>query len=121
MQRVPWKRLSHPAPGVRILFDQGVPAPLRRHLTDHAVETASELGWATLTDREMLDQAEASGIDLFITTDRNLKHQQVLAGRALAILVLSTTSWPRIRQQAMAVAQAVDAMATGAYREFEIS
>jgi hypothetical protein len=32
----------------------------------------------------MLDQAEASGIDLFITMDRNLKHQQELAGRAVS-------------------------------------
>jgi predicted nuclease of predicted toxin-antitoxin system len=119
-----WHRainVSQPAPGLRILFDQGVPAPLRRHLAGHAVETASELGWATLTDREMLDQAEASGIDLFITTDRNVKHQQALVGRALAILVLSTTSWPRIRQRAMAVAQAVNATETGTYRELEIS
>jgi predicted nuclease of predicted toxin-antitoxin system len=102
MQRVRWRQLSQPAPGVRILFDQGVPAPLRRHLTKHAVETASERGWGTLTDREMLDQAEANGIDLLVTTDRNLKHQQVLVGRELPILVLSTTSWPRIRQRAPA-------------------
>jgi hypothetical protein len=86
MQRVRWRQLSQPAPGVRILFDQGVPAPLRRHLTKHAVETASERRWGTLTDREMLDQAEANGIDLLVTTDRNLKHQQVLVGRELAIL-----------------------------------
>jgi hypothetical protein len=43
------------------------------------------------------------------------------AGHALPILVLSTTNWPRIRQQAMAVAHAVDAMATGAYRKLDIS
>jgi len=104
---------------VQILFDQGVPAPLRRHLTDHTIKTASELSRATLTDRELLDRAEADGFDLLITTDRNRKHQQVLSGRRLAILVLSTTSWPRLRQQATAVARAVDTMSAGDYRELE--
>jgi hypothetical protein len=102
------------------LFDQGVPAPLRRHLPDHRVETAYELGWATLTDRQLLDRAEADGFHLLITTDRNLKHQQVLSGRDLATLVLSTTSWPRIRQHARAVAQAADLMTAGDYRELAI-
>jgi len=105
---------------VRILFDQGTPAPLRGFLTGHRVETCSERGWSTLTDRELLDQAEAAGFDLFITTDRNLKHQQGLLGSRLAILVLSTTSWPRIRQRGTAVALAVDAMSSGDYRELRI-
>jgi len=105
---------------VRVLFDQGVPVPLRRHLADHAVKTAAELTWATLSDRELLDRAEADGFDLLITTDRNLKHQQVLTGRRLAILVLSTTSWPRIRQRATDVAQAVDAMSAGDYQDLRI-
>lgn len=105
---------------MKILFDQGVPAPLRHHLIDHAVSTASQLGWATLTDRELLDRAEASGFDLLITTDRNLKHQQTLEGRALSILVLSTTSWPRIRPRATAVGQAVATMESGDYRELQI-
>lgn len=120
MLRALWKRLRH-APGrERILFDQGVPAPLRRSLGDHRVETASERGWATLRDRELLDRAEASGFDLFITTDRNLKYQQVLSKRRMAILVLSTTSWPRIRQCVTNVAQAVDDMSAGDYRELVI-
>jgi len=105
---------------VRILFDQGVPVPLRHHLADHSVKTAAELRWATLSDRELLDRAEADGFDLLITTDRNLKHQQVLTGRRLAILVLSTTSWPRIRQRATDVAQAVDAMSAGEYQDLQI-
>ena len=84
---------------MRILFDQGVPAPLRRHLINQDVETASERGWASLTDRELLDRAESYGFDLLITTDRNLKHQQDLSSRQLAILVLCITSWPRVRKR----------------------
>ena len=38
--------------------------------------------------------------DAFITTDRNLKHQQRFVGRKLAILVLPTNDWPTIRAHA---------------------
>ena len=90
-----------------------MPVPLRRHFADHSIKTAAELRWATLTHRELPDRAEAVGFDLLITTDRNLKHQQVLTGQHLAILVLFTTSWPRRRQQATDIAPAVGAMSAG--------
>src|SRR5438552_17848485 len=72
---------------MRILFDQGDPVPLRRALAGHTVSTAHEMGWAALDNGALLDAAEAA-FDAFITTDRNLRHQQNLTGRRLAILVL---------------------------------
>jgi hypothetical protein len=80
---------------MRILFDHGTPAPLRRTLVAHTVSTAYEMGWATLENGDLLSAAEAS-FDAFITTDQNLRHQQNLTERRLAILVLPTTSWPKI-------------------------
>ena len=82
---------------MRILFDQGTPAPFRDHLPGHSVETAYELGWSALRNGELLAKAEAA-FDLLITTDRNLRHQQNLAERRIAILVLPTTSWPRLQK-----------------------
>jgi predicted nuclease of predicted toxin-antitoxin system len=84
---------------VRILLDQGAPAPLRRALADHSVATAYEKQWDKLTNGELLAAAEES-FDLFITTDQNLRYQQNLTGRRLAILVLPTTSWPRLQPPA---------------------
>lgn len=81
---------------MRILFDQGTPAPLREHLPGHSVETAYEKGWSALRNGELLAKAEAE-FDLLITTDRNLRHQQDLAALRIAILVLPTTSWPRLQ------------------------
>ena len=75
---------------MRILFDQGTPAPLRHILAGHTVSTAYEMGWARLENGDLLNAAEAS-FDAFITTDQNLRHQQDLSGRSLAILVLPTT------------------------------
>ena len=102
---------------MRILFDQGAPQPLRHHLTGHVVHTVYEQGWSTLKNGVLLATAEQAGYDLFITTDQNLRFQQNLTGRRLAILVLKTTSWPKLRRHIGHIQRAVDAMSAGAYRE----
>ena len=76
---------------MRVLFDQGTPVPLREYLTGHQVQTAFELDWSRLSNGELLAAAEGQ-FDVLVTTDRNLRHQQSLAGRKLAVLVLPTTS-----------------------------
>jgi predicted nuclease of predicted toxin-antitoxin system len=81
---------------MKILFDQGVPAPLRRALPDHTVSTAYEMGWAELTNGDLLKQANAA-FDVLITTDQGLRFQQNLAGLRLAIIVLPTTIGPQFR------------------------
>jgi hypothetical protein len=81
---------------MRILFDQGTPVPLRDHLVEHVVTTAFELGWSNLENGALLVAAEDS-FDLLITTDQNMRYQQNITARNLRILVLMTTSWPRIQ------------------------
>jgi hypothetical protein len=83
---------------VRILFDQGTPVPLRKSLTQHEVTTAYERDWSRLKNGELLDAAEKQGFELLITTDSKLKYQQDLKSRRIAIVVLSTPSWPRIQR-----------------------
>ena len=101
---------------MRILFDQGTPAPLRDHLPGHSVETAYEKGWSALRNGELLAKAEAA-FDVLITTDRNLHHQQNLAERRIAILALPTTSWPRLQKITAEIAAAVDSLKPGQYLE----
>ena len=60
---------------MRILFDQGTPAPLRSLLSDLRVETASERGWTTLTNGELLTEAERAGFEILVTIDQNLRYQ----------------------------------------------
>jgi len=81
---------------MKILFDQGTPVPLRTFLIGHQIETAYERGWAALENGALLDAAQAAGVNLLITTDQNLKYQQSLATRLIAVVVLSSTSGPRI-------------------------
>lgn len=102
---------------MRILFDQGVPVPLRRYLGDHSIDTAYEKGWSRLSNGDLLDAAEQAGYELLITTDQNLPYQQNLGRKNLAILALPTTSWPRILSLIEDVRAAVDQIAPGDYRQ----
>ena len=100
-----------------ILFDQGTPVTLLRSLSDHLVATAYELGWSTVTNGELIHLAEQKGYGLLITTDTNLRYQQNLTGRKIAILVLTTTSLPRIRQVTAEIQSAVAVIKAGDYQE----
>jgi hypothetical protein len=105
---------------VRILFDQGTPVPLRRFLTWHDVSTAFERGWSQLKNGELLDAAESAGFAVLVTTDTNLKYQQNLVGRRLAIVVLGTPSRPRIQSAIEAVVTAIDHAEEATFAEVEI-
>src|SRR5438309_2040285 len=51
-------------PLMRILFDQGTPAPLTAFLTGHTVERVRARGWETLANGDLLTAAEAAGFEL---------------------------------------------------------
>jgi hypothetical protein len=80
------------------------------------VATAFELGWSNLTNGDLLAAAETL-FDLFITTDQQLRYQHNLAGRKLAILVLLTTSWPRISTCVPEIQEAIEKIQPGDYLE----
>lgn len=105
---------------MRILLDQGTPAPLRRHLRHHIVDTAFERGWSGLRNGELLDRAESDGYELLITTDQNLRHQQNLSRKQLAIIVLLAASWPRIQRRVDEIQAAVDRVGPGVYVEITV-
>jgi hypothetical protein len=102
---------------MKILFDQGTPAPLRTFLAGHTVETAYERGWSKLSNGALLAAAETGSFDIFLTTDQHLHNQQSLSTRRLAVVVLPTTRWPQIRLHAADVVAAVESVQPGKYRE----
>jgi predicted nuclease of predicted toxin-antitoxin system len=104
---------------MKILFDQGTPAPLRHALAGHWVATAFEKGWSNLQNGDLIRVAEADGFNALITTDQNLKYQQNLRGRRLAILIVPTTSWPKIQKRLDKVFAAVNALTPGEFRELD--
>ena len=105
---------------MRILLDQGMPVPLRLYLSDHLVDTAFERGWSNLQNGELLKVSEQDGYQLLISTDQNLKYQQNLSDRHLAIIVLLSTSWPRIQLKVDNIQASIDKIAPGDYVEIPI-
>jgi len=94
---------------LKILFDEGVPLPLRQHFLEDSVQTVQALGWSGKTDHEIIRLAEAARYDCLLTTDKNILHQQNTAAVRIEIHVLATTSWPKLQPTASTVVSEVKA------------
>ncbi|MGD0522232.1 MAG: hypothetical protein ABSA48_13315 [Terracidiphilus sp.] len=103
-----------------ILFDQATPVPLRPYLKGHTVRTAAQQGWDRLRNGDLLNAAEEAGFDMLLTTDKNMRYQQNLAGRRMAVLVLGRQQWGQLRPHVQLVVNAVNAATPGSYAEVEI-
>ena len=93
---------------MKILLDHNTPLGVRRVPANHDVQPAGQMGWATLSNTNLLDVAERAGFEIFITCDQNLAFQQNLATRRIATVVLMTNRWDDIRAQPQTVHRAVD-------------
>ena len=100
-----------------VLFDQSTPAPLRRHLKDHSVTLARELGWSRLANGDLLNAAESAGFEVFLTADKNLRYQQNLATRKIAVIVIGNAQWRILRLHVDRVALVVNEATPGSYAE----
>ena len=99
---------------MRILFDHGTPAPLRKGLGDHSVDLARERGWDTIQNGELLDKAEAEGYDVLVTTDKSLPYQQNLDRRMLTIVVVRPR-WTLVQKQFDEIRSAIEVSQPGSY------
>jgi hypothetical protein len=73
---------------MRILLDECVPRPLRRHFAGHDVRTIRGMGWAGKKNGELLALMAADGFEVLLTVDRNIRFQQNLPAAGVAVLVL---------------------------------
>jgi hypothetical protein len=105
---------------MRVLFDNGTPRGVASGLLGHAVEECRAHGWDTLRNGELLDAAEAAGFDVLVTTDRNMRHQQNLTNRTIAIVVLGKGRWRLIKNRLPEIAAAVAAAKPGSVTEVQI-
>ena len=103
-----------------VLFDQGTPVPIRPFLKEHTVQTTAERGWDTLENGELLKAAEAAGFDVLVTSDKNIRYQQNLTVRTIALVVLGNPRWPVVRLHVERVVAAVNGATPGSYTEVEI-
>jgi hypothetical protein len=105
---------------MKILFDQGTPVPLGPFLSGHLIRTAWQEGWDRIENGELIQAAEQGGFDLLLTTDKNIRYQQNLSHRRIAIIVIGKQQWPALRPHVALVVAAVEATTPGSYIELEI-
>ena len=105
---------------MRILFDNGTPRGVASGLPGHTVEECRSHRWDTLRNGELLDAAEAAGFDVLLTTDRNIRYQQNLTNRKIAIVVLGKGRWRLIKNRLPEIAAAVAAATPGSVTEVQI-
>jgi predicted nuclease of predicted toxin-antitoxin system len=104
-----------------VLFDNGTPRTLARYLIDrNAVTEARARGWEELENGELLNEAEAAGFEVLVTTDKNLNYQQNLTGRKIAIVILGRGRWTVIQPYVAQVVAAVNSATPGSFAEVEI-
>ncbi len=78
---------------------------------------AALLGWAEVSNGELLRRAEATGFECMITGDQNIAYQQNLVGRKIALVVLNSTRRQVILPQVGVIVDALDRVVEGAYLE----
>ena len=105
---------------MKLLFDQGTPAPLRVHLREHSVDTLAEKGWSGKDNGELLDLAEHEGYEVLVTTDQNLRYQQRMAGRQVGLVVLLSTDWREVRLRTREIGEAIVTVRPGTAIEVPI-
>jgi hypothetical protein len=105
---------------MRVLFDQAIPVPIRPFLIGHTVRTAAQQHWDTLKNGELLTVAEQGGFEVFLTTDKNMRHQQNMAGRTIAVVVIGLQQWPALQPHGARVVAAENAATPGRFTEVDI-
>ena len=103
-----------------ILFDYGTPRSIARWLHGHTVVEAIAKGWDRLSNGALLNATEEAGFDLLLSTDKNIRYQQNLEGRRIAIVILGNPQRPAVHRYIDRVVVAVNAATPGSYTEVEI-
>ena len=104
---------------MRVLLDECVPVQVRNALAEHEVATAQQMGWSGIGNGDLLAKAESAGFDLFILADKNLRYQQNLTGRRLAILELWTNHRPTLEKHFSFIRAAAESTQSGTCRQLE--
>lgn len=104
---------------MKILLDECVPWPMHRVLPGHACTSVQGQGWSGIKNGDLLQRAEAE-FDLFVTSDQNIRYQQNLAGRRIAILELSTNDLRRILAASALIEEAIGELQSSEFKQLAI-
>ena len=97
----------------RILLDQNTPYGLRSSFPGHEAKTAYELGWAELANGDLLRG------DAMVTCDQNIRYQQNMAERKIALVVLTTNNWDLLKANLDRIRDAIDRVGPGTFESLD--
>ena len=104
-----------------VLFDKNVPEPLRAFLVGHNVRTIKDMGWhPRIKNGELLKAGEAAAFHVLVTTDQNIKYQQNLKERTIALVVLGSNIWYVVKAHIASILSEVDSSFPGSYMFIEM-
>ena len=105
---------------MKILLDHSTPRQLAKYLIGHEVTTCARLAWNELQNGELIAAAEAAGFELMISSDQNIKYQQNLKTRKLALIVLSTNHRASIERSSAPIVTAIPLAVPYSYQFIEL-
>jgi hypothetical protein len=103
-----------------VLSNNATPRGVVASLRGHVVQESRSLGTNELKNGDLLDAREAAGFKVLLTTDKNIRHQQNLSRRKIAIVVLGKGRCQLIRPMLSQVAAAVNTATPGSSTEVVI-
>ena len=104
---------------MKILLDECVPVQVGKALQGHQVRSATDPEWRGLSNGELLRLAEQQGFSLLVVADKNMRHQERLSGRRVAVLELWTNHRPTLERHFGYIAEAVDRATPGQYLQLK--
>ena len=78
------------------------------------------MGWQSISNGELLAQTEAAGFEVMLTAEKNIRYQQNLTNRRIAIVLITNPTWRDLLPFVERVVSGIDAATTGSFAEVEI-
>ena len=100
---------------MKVILDENLPHGLKRILIDLNVTTVQEYGLSGVSNGELITRIDGI-FDALLTADKNLRYQQNLSTRQIAIVELPSNQWPAIKQPVAAITTTLRAPQPGEYR-----
>ncbi len=101
---------------MKVILDENIPRYLKFVLGEHEVSTVQEQGWSGIGNGDLLSIMEDL-FDVFITADKNLKYQQNLINKKIAIIQLYTNRLPLLKNIESKIVQEIEHIRPGQYIE----
>jgi len=101
---------------MKIIIDECVPSIVKRGLPARKIVTVQEMGWAGVKNGQLL-RLVVSDFDVFITSDKNLRHQQNLTSFDLAVILLPSNQVPVVQALLPQIDEALDNIQPNDFKE----